>query len=496
MIVTTRTDPPVNDSKSVRRDARQVWTLSLLTAALGNWIMYAATPGINWVIWTSCAAGGLLLFIRSSHPRRYAVPWLAILAAVIAGGAAITADPVLLALICLSVILLLSLAMLLSVDGRIERLTAGFTIVAPVVAFGLAISESLHRLTDALHLVRSPSLRAMVRGFAITLPVILVFGLLLATADPTFATWRNTIHDLIANWAFIPRTLFFLGMLTIVLGALSHASRGVMEVPFGIAYPVRSARADSERWLGSTERLILMAGVALLFWTFLAVQISYFFGNLPRVTGSGLTFAEYARRGFGELTVVASCAAFLIIAVERYGQSDHRRKLVRAMTFSVIIAVLFLLGSAFHRVSLYEEAYGFTIARVYAQAYMIVIAVSLVALGREVATELQPPRLFLRTGITAVVVFIGLIYWNHQAWIASRNIDLYATTGKLDVVYLTRDLSADAIPAIIGRLATLPEPAKSQLETAVKQRYLRPHADHWFEWNLARTRARKALGSL
>jgi hypothetical protein len=144
-------------------------------------------------------------------------------------------------------------------------------------------------------------------------------------------------------------------------------------------------------------------------------------------------------------------------------------------------------------VSLYEEAYGYTTARLYAQAYMIVVALSLVALVREVLTGLDPARLFLRAWMTAALTFVVLLYWNHHAWIANRNIDLYASTGKLDTVYLTRDLSADAIPTIVRRLPSLAEPAKSQLTQAVKLRNKRPYNDRWFEWNLGRARAAEAL---
>ncbi len=480
------------------RDGRPriVWGLALLVAALGTAIMFDAHPGINWFIWVLCAGAGLLMVVRSALLMKSFVAWLVIFAVVIAGGASITAEPVLHAFICLSVIMLLALAMLLSSETRLERLTALFAIVAPAVAFALALSETLRRMLDALHLVRSSRARAVLRGLAITAPIILVFALLLSTADPTFAGWRDAIQHLVETWAFVPRTIFFIGLLAITLGAFGYAARGLNEEPYGTVYPAREARGDQERWLGSTEHLILMSGVSLLFWIFLAVQISYLFGNLPSITGSGITFAEYARRGFGELSVVASCTAFLIIVAERYGKTDQRRQLVRGITLSAIVAVLFLLFSAFHRVLLYEEAYGFTTARLYAQSYMIVVAISLIALAREVTAELSPPRLFRRVGITGILAFIGLIYWNHESWIADRNIDLYATTNKLDVVYLTKDLSADAIPTIVSRIPSLPEPAKSQLLADLARRNAHPHSDRWFEWNLGRTRARAALRGL
>lgn len=473
-----------------------VWGLALLVAVLGTTIMFDAYPGINWFIWVLCAGAGLLTFMRSLLPMKSLVMWLVIFSVVIAGGAAITAEPVLHALICLSVIVLLALAMLLSVDTRLERLTALHAIVAPAVAFALALSESLRRLLDALHLVRSSRARAVLRGLAITAPIILIFALLLSTADPTFAGWRDEIQHLVESWGFVPRTIFFIGLLAITLGAFGYTARGLSEEPYGLAHPTPGARGDQDRWLGSTEHLILISSVSLLFWIFLAVQLSYFFGNLPSVTGSGMTFAEYARRGFGELSVVASCTAFLIIVAERYRKTDQRRHLVRGITLTAIVSVLFLLASAFHRVLLYEEAYGFTIARLYAQTYMIVVAISLIALAREVTTELDPPRLFRLFGVAAILAFIGLIYWNHESWIADRNIDLYATTNKLDVVYLTKDLSADAIPTLVNRIPSLPEPMKSQLSDALAKQNARPHSDRWFEWNLSRVRARKALRGL
>lgn len=472
-----------------------LWSAGLAAAALATWVMFDAEPGVNWVIWTLAAVIGLLAFVRSGFSIRSPVTWLSLLALVIAGGASSTADNFLHALICLSVILLLAVAMLLSVDPRVERIKAGYVILAAPMAFVLAVAESLRRATEALNLVRSPKARAVVRGIAITIPILLVFALLLSDADPIFALWRETIHDLIADWDFVPRTIFFIGMLAIALGAFGYADRGHVVAAPSMTPHIASPDRDP-RWFGSTERLILLGGVALLFWVFLAVQLSYFFGNLPSVVGSGMTFAEYARRGFGELSVVASFTAVLIILSERYGKIDERRGLLKAITLSVIVAVYLLLASAFHRVTLYEEAYGYTTARLYAQAYMIVVAISLVALVREIMTTLEAPRLFLRVWMTAALTFVVLVYWNHQAWIANRNIDLFASTGKLDTVYLTRDLSADAIPTIVRRLPALPEPAKSQLTQAIKLRRVRPHADRWFEWNLGRARAREASASL
>jgi len=465
-----------------------LWAAAAAVAAFGTWVMYDALPGINWVLWTGAAAAGLVALARNRGAGGRSVLVTGAAATLIAGAAALTASPLLHLLICASVIVFLAMQMLLAVNPSPRSITARFAVTAPVVAFGKAVAHAIRRGVEATDHIRSTRARAWVRGLAITLPVLIVFALLLAEADPIFASWRDDVADLFSS-EFLPRVLFFTGLLGLVLGAYGYASREYHD-------PVQTPENAPDRWLGSTERLMLLAAVAALLWLFLALQLGYLFGNLPRAPSSGMTFAEYARRGFGELTIVASASAVLIILAERYGQRGGHERILRILAFALITAVLLLLGSAFHRVLLYEAAYGFTTARLYAQAYMTVVAAGLLLLSLEVAGELDAGRLFRRTAAVATILFVALIYWNHEAWIARRNIDRFATTGKLDVAYLTRELSPNAIPAIAERLPSLPEPTRSELRNAVRTRYAarRDMAEgSWYEWNLARARAREVL---
>ena len=476
-------------SGAVTGEPGLLWATAAAVAGFGNWMLYDALPGINWLLWTGAAVAGLRGFSRARGRPPRSVLIMAGAPIVIAGAAAVTASPPLWALICLAIVFFLSLQMLLAAGLSPRSITARFAATAPLVAFRIAAVQSFRRAVEATHLIRSSRARAWVRGLAITLPVQVGFALLLAGADPVFAEWRDAARDLIASWEFVPRIVFFIALLVIVLGAYGYAS---IEAGSSAATQGKAP----ERWLGSTERFILLAGVAALFWLFLAVQLGYLFGNLPRIPASGVTFAEYARRGFGELSIVASASALLIVVSERYGRDDGREGTLRLLTFAVIAAVLLLLGSAFRRVWLYEEAYGFTTARLYAQVYMCAVAAGLAVLSLEVAGDFDAGRLFRRAAAAATVLFIALIYWNHEAWIASRNLDRFASTGKLDVAYLTRELSPDAIPAIAERLPSLPEPMRSDLRRAVRERYAARTENRqraWFEWNLASSRARQAV---
>lgn len=478
-------------SADARREAPPLlWPAAAAIAAFGSWMLFDALPGINWLLWTGAAAAGLLLFARPGGNARRSALVMGGAATVIAGAAAVTSSQPLSALICIAVAFFLAMQMLLSAAPSLGSVTLRFAATAPFVASKLAAVQALRHGVEASQHIRSTRTRAWVRGLAITLPVVVAFALLLAEADPVFAEWRDAVARLFSSWEFLPRAVFFVPLLVVVLGAYGYASTATDRPP-------ATAHETHRRWLGATERMMLLGAVAALFWLFLAIQLGYFFGNLPSIPASGVTFAEYARRGFGELTVVASASALLIVASERYG-SDGRGRALRFLTFAVLAAVLLLLASAFRRVWLYEEVYGFTTARLYAQVYMCAVAAGLVALLREVAGEFDAGRLFRRAAGAATILFIALVYWNHEAWIARQNMDRYASTGKLDVAYLARNLSRDAVPAIAERLPSLPDSLRSELWGAVLKQDARRDAGRqreWFEWSLASARARRAVES-
>jgi len=209
-----------------------------------------------------------------------------------------------------------------------------------------------------------------------------------------------------------------------------------------------------------------------------------------------MTFAEYAQRGFGELTIVATLSIALVIVSERYGRADGNAGRLKAITLALVFAVLIILGSAFRRVLLYEAAYGYTVSRLYAQVYMIVLAIVLFALVYGVMTVLNTRALFRRGFAVFTAACVILVFWNHEAWIASENIERFRTTGKLDEKYLARDLSPNAVPTVISLMPTLPDPQKTALNQQLIATYAqrrRMFSTRWFEWNYRREQARDAL---
>ncbi|HUQ20693.1 MAG TPA: DUF4173 domain-containing protein [Gemmatimonadaceae bacterium] len=469
-----------------------LWIAALLVTAFGDWVLFDAQPGLNWALWTALASVGLIVIARARGRLDRSVLVMLGTATIGAIGAAITATEYLLALTCLGVMLFLAMAMLLAGDPGLKRISPIFVVTAPFIAGFNALIQSFARAGDLTRVFRSERSRATVRGIVITVPILVVFALLLSSADPTFASWREAVERIIENWSFLPRTIFFLVLLVIVLGAYSFVANTSSNIPTDSYEGV----TNEGRWFGATERLILLSGVTALLWLFILVQLTYLFGNAPSVRGSGWSFAEYAKRGFGEITVVATLSGILILLTEKFGRLDANARSIKGLTGALLVAVLILLVSAFRRVVLYEDAYGFTVARLYAQVYMIVLAVALGWLAVGVYTNLDINALFRRVFATAVLAFLVLVFWNHEAWIASKNIARFAGTPRMDIKYLVNELSLNAVPTLVARIHDLPQPQRTELETQLTARYSkRRHIfdNRWFEWNYRREQARRAL---
>jgi hypothetical protein len=206
-----------------------------------------------------------------------------------------------------------------------------------------------------------------------------------------------------------------------------------------------------------------------------------------------VTYAEYARRGFGELAIAATIVIGVVVSASYLGPRDD--KPVIHTSFAALGAVAIMLAIAFIRVLRYEDAYGYTIPRVYAQAYMGVLALVLGIVTVDISSQQKSGRFFYRVATAGLCIVTVLIYWNTSAWIANRNIDRAVASGGIDTAYL-KSASDDAIPTIVARLDEIPVPARQEIRSWLQCEAGRtnPRPDsRWFEWNARATAADAAL---
>ena len=473
-----------------------LWGAAIALAAFETAWLYAALPGINWAISTLAASLGLLICWSSvGKPCRFDVVLPLVLACLISAGAALTADPRHELLIAASVLFALGSAVVaayLHVNPTVGPIT---WVVAAPYAVVLTACEARARFAETSLAVREDRGIPVIRGIALAIPVTLLLALLLSEADPTFAASRDFIAKALQVLPILPRGIFFAVLSTCFAGA------------FGIALhatPRKSRAPGSEpmprQVFSDTETLIVLASVATLFALFLTLQVSYLFGNPGARAGSGISYADAVHRGFVELNAASAICGVLLFALHRYALSDQRNQWIKILQWIVTAEAQILLLSAFYRVNLYEDAYGYTRLRLYVQIYAAVASVALLLLLIELRAYPRLDRFLRRVIVLVGLVLAGVVWGNADAWIARANLTRYARTGRMDVPYLTRGLGPDAVPELVRALPHLPRTVAAVIEDCLRDRKqyrdLRDNNDRWFEWNLRRTALRASLADI
>jgi hypothetical protein len=330
--------------------------------------------------------------------------------------------------------------------------------------------------------------RILLRGTVMALPALVVLGALLMSADPVFArvikdTFQIDIEPLVEHVAF---AAFIAWLSAGYLRAILVPDDEIMD-QLRVPKPA----------LAAAEVSVALWILNALFLLFMIVQLRYLFGgaNLVEVT-PGLSFADYARRGFFEL-VATTALVVPILLVADWAVSptnDGSRRLLRGTMLVLVVLLVGVIASAAYRMFLYQNAYGLTEDRVYGS--MIITWLTLV-LGWLVATVLRGRReRFALGAILAGVACIGGLHaLNPHALIARVNLDRAASGKEYDGSYL-RTLSADAVPVIITRLELLPPPERCNATRMLEERWSSARAGGWRTWNLSDWRARRLVAPL
>lgn len=287
----------------------------------------------------------------------------------------------------------------------------------------------------------------VLRGVLLAVPVIALLAGLLASADPIFSAGLQSVLDLfrIENLGeLIFRAIYILIIAYVIGGVYIHAlTESQEEKLIGLEKPWLPP------FLGIVEAGVILGAVDLLFAAFVGVQFRYFFGGQANITLDGFTYAEYARRGFGELVFVAIISLLLLLGLSSITRrvSAGQRRVFAGLGVGLVALVLVMLVSAFQRLILYETAYGFSTLRTYTHIFMIWLGVLLVAtIVLEIA---QRQRAFALMAVFVAVGFgLTLNLINVDAFIVRQNVALAQSGHPLDMQYL-RTLSNDAVPQMV-----------------------------------------------
>ncbi|MBD3329127.1 DUF4173 domain-containing protein [Candidatus Dojkabacteria bacterium] len=351
--------------------------------------------------------------------------------------------------------------------------------------------------------------KRVVTGILVAAPFLLFFGVLLSSADAKFGKELGIFFEKIFGDWFTDDLIsnlgkLFVGFLVSIYSMIYYFSLWNPESNLAKMMNKNNNRELKEakrKWNAISVSVFLFA-LNLLFLAFVAFQFKYLFGGDDNIfKEEGFTYSQYARKGFGELSVVALSAYLVMLVINSKAliQKEAENIIYRANYIILAVCILIVTYSAFARLALYQQMYGYTELRLFASTGIVSIAILYVMLI--LSTFMKRPLKFTNTIICvlAVAFYLFWIMLPQDYAVAKLNYLRYKNTEKIDVPYLL-GLSDEAIPVLI-EMGEDPEVSQSiqiLIYSELEDRWedVKDSRKNWQSWNLIYEYNRKRLAEI
>jgi hypothetical protein len=468
-----------------------VLAVAITLGVLGDSLLRCFPWGVNFAIWGTLLAGAIYFLGRSRRQAFAGGAFCLVLPMVLSPLAFLWHDsPPLEALNLLALLTALSLVILRAYGGRLRMASLMQYALGSVLA-GLNATLGMFPLllkdrewTSALGGGQIRKTLAVLIGLALAIPPLLVFGALFMGADAVF---RAIVVRFLRD---VPSHLVLIGFITYFVGGYL---RGLLLGKERITKSVERLLPIS---LGAIETGVMMGALDLLFLAFVAVQVRYLFGGSSLVLATtGLSYAEYARRGFFELIAVVALVLPLLLFVHWLLRPDDAtgQRLFRWLAGAQIALLFVIMASAVERMRLYQAEYGLSEQRLYPTAFMGWLAAVFVWFC---LTVLRGHREQFAFGamVAGFLLIATLHVINPDALIARTNLARGRAGRNFDARYAA-NLSADAVPELLAGLPDLNPLDRCTLATRLLARWPPAESPDWRSWSYSRSRARQAISA-
>lgn len=299
---------------------------------------------------------------------------------------------------------------------------------------------------------KNKTLRAVMIGLLLSVPALLFLGFCLMCADAVFDTMIMRLFDGLR----VPvKAMEAAGMLLF----------GFFSSYCGMRYLTRRSRTEVRTHKTAFDPVIAMTFAGLLsamYLVFCGVQVLYLFvGNMQ--LPEGMTYADYAHRGFYMLLFVCMVNLVLVLFMRKYF-AVH--KILNVMLFLICACTFVMMASSAYRMFLYIAAYQLTFLRV----LVLVALVALALLMAGVVLMIIKPQfpLFRYSLVVVSVIYLCLAFSHVDGMIASYNLSHAEESKHMDWGYLSQ-LSMDAAPAVADYYAGASREVRKQMELCALQ---------------------------
>ena len=543
----------------------EILQAAALIGILGNLLLRQKPWGLNAFLFVAVFVAGLLMLMWRRRPELLTKNTIALSGAMlffasmflIRDSIELKVYDTLAILVIMGVILLVNFNIQAHVAGTFHY-AAGFVWSGLTSAFG-----SFVLLGSDIDWKEMPGNKiskgvfAVLRGLAIALPLLLIFGALFMAADAAFEGIVNRALnfdiDVIVSHVMLTSALawltagYFRGALAekIIFGAtvatapstaasesndnntsfvdkvaaepvdnssslpdnatiLEHINRSD---PPNATDPEPAKKRDWQNFdssvlpavftLGTVETVIILGLIDLLFLGFVIIQVQYLFGGMDFIQQApDFKLADYARRGFGELVAVSALVLQMLLASHWLLRREAgKTERIFKVLAGVQIGLLFvIMVSAVQRLVLLTGELGYGLTTV--RFYPMVFMIWLaVVFGWFTLTVFRGARNHFAWGaLWSAIVILGVTNLiNPDAFIAQTNVRLMHQGRAFDAGYNSH-LSDDAVPILFDALPSMnPD---DQCWVAYRLYRRREEAKQELDlrsWNVSRSSARSMM---
>jgi hypothetical protein len=450
----------------------------------------SGVAGLAGALLVAVAAAALLASGRL-HTRS---AWLATAAAPLFGAwLAIRASPWLVPLDVLAAGGLLALGASLARGGSLADLTIPRVVLRAIhagvhaVAAPAFVAAPVRAVREQVGYDRRAELGIrIVRGLLLAAPILVLLGVLLASADAVFASFLRVDFDPVTPAEHVA---------ALAAGAWGAAAllRVASVTPPGRLPALRPP-------IGAVEAFVVLAGLCALFAVFTAAQlVALSEGGRHVLATAGLTYAEYARSGFFQLLAVAviTLGVLLLLRAATELASPGQRATFTAVAEVAVALTVVVVVVAVRRLNLYEDAFGLTMLRLYSELFSYWIGAVFLFLGAALAGVGHGRGWLVGAAAAAgLALLLALNVANPEAVVARDQLAGTRQVRRIDVAYVAR-LSEDAIPTVAARVPGLDPATRADLRArlcAAEPDGVTPSRfTGWAAWNLGRERAERAV---
>ncbi len=281
---------------------------------------------------------------------------------------------------------------------------------------------------------KSKVIYSILLGLVISIPLLLIVGGLLLSADAVFKHVTESILDGLYDFINIPNYILtaFLFVCGLLLSFCSLAELSTRKLN-----PEMKDKKTMDPVIAITFTSIIT--IVYLFFSF--VQIFSLFlkqMDLPE----NYTYAEYAREGFFQLLFVCLINLALVLFCKKHYKDN---KILKAILSVICFCTYIMIASSTYRMILYIQAYYLTFTRLFVLLALFVITLCLTGILVSIYKEDIP--LFSYMLVVVTVCFVLFSISKPDYWIAKYNIVQGGSEKGYDISYMF-ELSIDAAPAL------------------------------------------------